>query len=60
MPFRKPFENSLSRSVHPCTLLDTSFCGAKTSLLFGTTPVLGSFDTLSGGTDAARIKQNQV
>ena len=25
----KPFENSLSRSVHPCTLLDASFCSGK-------------------------------
>ena len=32
-PYHKPFENSLSRSVHPCTLLDASFCAAKTSLL---------------------------
>ena len=60
MPFRKPFENNLSGSVHPCTLPDASFCGAKTSPLCETTPVLGSFDTLSGGTDAARIKQKQV
>ena len=27
------FENSLSGSVHPCTLPDASFCLAKTSLL---------------------------
>ena len=38
-PFRKPFENSLSRSVHPCTLLDASFCGAKTSPLCETTDI---------------------
>ena len=25
----KPFENRLSRSVHPCTLLDASFCSRK-------------------------------
>ena len=35
----KPFENSLSRSVHPCTLLDASFCGAKTSPLDETTDI---------------------
>ena len=40
-PFRQPFENSLSRSVHPCILLDASFCCAKTSLLHGTTAIRG-------------------
>ena len=34
------FENSLSGSVHPCTLPDASFCAAKTSLLIRTTDVL--------------------
>ena len=38
-PFRKPFENRLSRSVPPCTLLDASFCSTKTSLLHGTTDI---------------------
>ena len=30
------FANSLSGSVHPCTLPDASFCAAKTSLLIRT------------------------
>ena len=38
-PRKKPFENSLFRSVHPCTLLNASFCEAKTSLLRGTTDI---------------------
>ena len=36
---RPPFANSLSRSVHPCTLLDASFCAAKTSLPRGTSGI---------------------
>ena len=39
------FENSLSGSVHPCTLPDASFCLAKTSLLRGTTAIHGGTDT---------------
>ena len=42
----KPFENRLSRSVHPCTLLDASFCEAKTSLLRGTSSIYAASDTL--------------
>ena len=33
------FENSLSGSVHPCTLPDASFCCAKTSLLISPTDI---------------------
>ena len=33
------FENSLSGSVHPCTLPDASFCCTKTSLLTRTTDI---------------------
>gem|GEM_PF-5896683 len=33
------FENSLSGSVHPCTLPDASFCAAKTSLLISPTDI---------------------
>ena len=36
MPVSNAFENSLSGSIHPCTLPDASFCRAKTSLLRGT------------------------
>ena len=39
------FQNSLSGSVHPCTLPDASFCLAKTSLLRGTTAIHGGTDT---------------
>ena len=47
------------KNEHPCSFLGYKFAGANL-LLLETTALLGSFDTLSGGTDAARIKQNQV
>ena len=40
------FENSLSRSVHPYTLLDASFCCAKTSPLRETTDILSVLNTI--------------
>ena len=39
------FENSLSGSVHPCTLPDASFCCTKTSLLTRTTAIRGGSET---------------
>ena len=48
------FENSLSGSVHPCTLPDASFCLAKTSLLRGTTAIRG------GAAEPALLKIGDV
>ncbi|WP_290121729.1 hypothetical protein [Treponema medium] len=37
----------LLSSIHPCILLNASFCCAKTSLLRGTTAVRGGADTIT-------------
>ena len=58
-----PFENSLSRSVHPCTLLDANFYFVKTSLLCGTTDIPVRDDTLrifSSGMDAAGLNRSDI
>ena len=72
MTVRKPFEiddvdtrntvKKYRRHGKKCTSLYISYlrvCRANT-LLTRNTAILGSFDTLSGGTDAAHIKQKQV
>ena len=46
----------MPKNEHPCSFLGYKFARANL-LLLETTALLGSFDTLSGGMDAAHIKQ---